>query len=191
MVQKKHEMSRVKHKRKLLLDHPGLVLYDDLHLKNFIDKHNIKDENLLEYFTENNELGSKVLLDGVIIPLYSIEPTFYDVYISINEDSQVKKSDVLFSCKDFPFKVISGKIELTTIIAIVFWDNDNFQEHDAPNDLGDAFCIEIPKGNYTVDINGFYNSSTETKGYEFVFKNVKELPLYKNQLENQDFSITK
>ena len=153
----------------------GIVLLDAGALHNTLDWVPAPGETrdlLREFF--NSNLGDKVIIQGAIAPLLSIDDGTYEVICRLShEESQVD---------DFVV-VTNGVFPLVVKSTAAFYDLDRLMDWP-PEEPGERAALD--PGFYAVTIRGFRcveDGRIVRAGYEFVCEPASELPKPTGQID--------
>lgn len=178
----------MKAKSLLQLEFPGFAIFDPVHLQAFIDKYQIKDNNILDFFVNNPTLGDLAIKEGIVIPIYSILEEDYTIIV---DNEYTKKDTDLFSYGPFPLKVISNKIIISDIYALTSWESDFYPKIDINyKSMPSMFIVEQENANYDVNIIGFYENQL-CYGYKIILNKTETLTSISNtnNIDSYNFEI--
>ena len=173
-------------KIKLMLYAPGLVLFDPLTLNNFLEKNNIVENNLIEFFSKNEKIGREVISKGCIIPIYEIPELddYYQIIINPEQDNTlISKENHIFITNPFPLHVTSGNIIISDISAIIDWDKNYYLNYENLKEESYDNCssVQMSNNNYSVSITGYCRNKLKSNGefgYIFNFSATQNLPYF-------------
>lgn len=120
-------------KLQLTLNMQGIVIFDPASLNRFVKEKGIVTLDLVTYFYENEPVGEEVISQGIIIPIYPIPDIDYTIYIN-NKDSDkpiISEEWKIFETERlFPLQVSSGKLVVSDIESIIYWDPNFYMDYD-------------------------------------------------------------
>jgi hypothetical protein len=167
---------------KLLVQNPGLVLFDPVGLATFLDRHHVPGPDVLARLQQDVALGQQALALGVLLPVYSIAPWDYRIHLTVAVQPTVPAAWVLFAYPGFVLHVTSGRVLVSDIWALLNWHPDAYLQPDR-SPLPPAYArtltfrptqaVPVPNGRYRVTLVGFcerQNADLDTRpcGYEFL-----------------------
>lgn len=173
---------------KIMVQTPGLVLFDPVVLQGFIESHNVPLPNVLESFIDDPAMGNKAISGGYLLPIYSIPAWDYRVLITEDDKPTVPPEWVLFTTPPFVLQVAGQRLVISDIWAILNWEADTYlqfgnhpvdEKYAAANEFTGSAVVMVPNGRYQVTIVGFcdtQNPDVENRkcGYEFLLQHNDE-----------------
>jgi hypothetical protein len=166
----------------LLVQTPGLVLFDPVVLHTFLNHHHLPGPNVLASFQQDAALGQQALAQGVLLPVYSIAAWDYYLRVTLAAQPTVPAEWVLFNYPGFVLHVTSGRVLVSDIWALLNWHPTTYLQTERPP-LPPAYAstqqftptqaVPVPNGRYRVTLVGFcerQNADLDTRpcGYEFL-----------------------
>lgn len=179
----------------LLLDGPGIVIFDPYLLAEFINQRNITTRNLFELFQNESSIGDAVINQGLILPIYTIPPLNYQIIINDSGKSSVQTEWIKVTTTPLPLTIGQhNKIVAADIYSLMEWDARFYQEVATGEDLAPQAAARVTSGNYAVVINGFVDREyvgrgPTTIGYELLLKPVNNLPSIKSDQDVESFDF--
>lgn len=154
---------------KIMLQMPGLVIFDPVVMKEFITDNHVSTPNILENFINDPDLGNEAIRSGCLISIYSIAQGDYRVILNESDHSSLPIEWVLFETPTFVLKVSSNRVIVSDIWAMLNWDEETYvhfgqypvDERYASAEFSSADAAELPNGLYEVKIVGFRNSKNQ------------------------------
>lgn len=167
---------------KIMVQTPGLVLFDPAVLAEFISRHQVPLPNVLESFSHDPKLGNEAMSTGSLLPVYSIQAWDYHIRVTEANQPSVPADWVLFSYPAFVLQVVNGRALVSDIWAILNWDTDLYlnygsqpidERYATSNEFKVTESVAVPNGFYQVTLVGFcdnQNPDIEARscGYEFL-----------------------
>jgi hypothetical protein len=143
----------------------GFVIYEPELLKKYLENNNLKNNNLLQYFTKT-EHGDIITENGIVIPMMDIDDDYYNFSIieNINEKIVVDKK---FSSKGWIMQIISNEIH---IIGIGY-----FYDIQATNE-NNILKFNVENGWYEIEITG--GTIGDKLFYELILNKKENKPEY-------------
>jgi hypothetical protein len=191
---------------KIMLQTPGLALFDPAVLQAFIDEHQVALPNVLQSFIDDPGLGNEAIAEGCLLTVYSIQPWDYHVLITAADKSTVPADWVLFETPTFVLQIASQRLIAADIWAIMNWDAAAYQQA-GPQPIDEKYATanafkasdlaEVPNGRYQVKIVGFcdlQNPDLENRkcGYEFLLvPNEHAVPGVIGSIDNLDLDVVR
>ncbi|AKG34789.1 hypothetical protein [Paenibacillus durus] len=172
-------------KLRITLDFPGIVIFDPVTLTDYLNEKKIATSDLITFFNENEEVGEEVIKRGAIIPMYPIPELDYNIFINLENKSDVPipMEWKLFETQTFPLRVSSEVVIISDIEAIMDWEEEfyvNYENYLDERSTSNDYT-KIPMGNYGVSITGYCepNKGAEADyGYILNFQRGSELPTF-------------
>jgi hypothetical protein len=162
----------------LELNGPGMVLFDAVSVENYRLRNAIASDDILGAFLENSVVGDRAIREGVMLPVYNIPPLHYTVRLQ-KEKSRLSEDHRKFSYSPFPLAIVSGKLIVADIYALMEWEADYYKGlKPGVREFPTQGAYLIEPGSYAVEVNGFCErrDGAEDKGYEFVLTKMDRLP---------------
>jgi hypothetical protein len=91
----------------------GFVIYDPKLLHEYLENNNLKDNNILKYFTETNH-GDFIVENGIVIPMMDIDSDYYNFSVVEKFEDKIILHNK-FSSKDWIIQIVSGEININGI----------------------------------------------------------------------------
>lgn len=179
----------------LMLDGPGLVLFDPYLLAEFNDQHSITTTNLFDLFQHDSAIGDAVIQQGLILPIYTIPPLNYQIILNNSEQSSIRPDWIQVTTTPLPLAVGShNKIIAADIYSLMEWDPLFYQEVAVSEALAPQAAAVVAAGNYAVIINGFaereyIGRGPSNIGYELLLKPVDILPNIRSEQDVESFDF--
>lgn len=190
---------------KIMTQTPGLVVFDPVVLADFIDSRQVPVPNVWESFSHNPGLGNEAMSAGCLLPIYSMMAWDYRVRITHAAVPTVPAEWVLFTTPAFVLQVMSERVLVSDIWAIINWESAAYLDYGsqplAANYAASEFevtgVVPVPNGRYQVTLVGFcdqQNPAVETRpcGYELLLtpndQAVFSLP---NSIDDLDLDVVK
>ncbi|WP_334077298.1 hypothetical protein [Paenibacillus sanfengchensis] len=176
-------------KLQLTLHMQGIVIFDPANLDRFVKDNGIVSSDLVTYFYEHELVGEEAIYQGVIIPIYPIPDIDYTIYINNSNSNKqiIPEGWKIFETERlFPLTVTSGKLVVSDIESIIYWDPSFYMDYDffQENRSSSSDAIKLKNGCYGVRIVGFCEPN---KGYSAECGYLLELQ-EREALPNFDFS---
>lgn len=168
----------------LSLDFPGLCLFDPLVLTDFLKSNKIETTQVFDYFLHNPEIGKRVIVEGIILPIYSIPELDYKITCTIEDKLFFPKEWEVLEIDKFGLNVRSKTIILSDIFNIMDWDEPDFfldYKNNLSSKTESTNYFELENGFYKIKTIGFREIDVNKSpldlivGYEFIFKKVEKL----------------
>jgi hypothetical protein len=179
----------------LLLDGPGIVIFDPYLLADFIDQHSITTRNLFELFQSESTIGDAVIKQGLILPIYTIPPLNYQIIFNDTDQSTIRPDWVQVTTTPLPLSISQhNKVVAADIYSLMEWDARFYQELATDEALSPQAAAIVASGNYAVVVNGFVDREyigrgPTTIGYELLLKEVNSLPSIRSDQDVESFDF--
>jgi hypothetical protein len=166
----------------LMLDGPGIVIFDPYLLSEFLEQQGITTTNLFELFQRDTTIGDTVVHQGFVLPIYTIPPLNYQVILNDSGKSIIHPDWVRVTTTPLPLVVgPQSKLVAADIYSLMEWDADFYQQVVLSENLAPQAAAAVTAGTYAVTIRGFaereYAGRGPTNiGYELVLEAVDTLP---------------
>lgn len=186
----------VKH-LEIMLDGPGIVLFDPFTLDAFVKERGITKPNLFQLFIDEPTVGDEVIRQGIILPIYTIPPIDYQIILNDSGTSAARPDWVRLTTTPFPLIIGSpGRVVAADIYSIMDWEASFYQKLPIAGPKAPQAAAEIPSSKYSVTIKGFVERNytgrgPQNIGYELLFEQVENLPLVPQEadVESIDFTL--
>ena len=169
--------------RKIILQTPGMVLFDPATLAAFVAEQQIDAIDLLQYFNDDPEVGDAAIKQGCLLPIYTIPMWDYELVFN-DEGPASTPAHLIDAVLDvvLPLKVTNGTVIMTDLFGIMDFDLDYYR-HFPPLEerMGIDVEFRLEPGNHAVRVLKFIDrqdSDLENRvcGYEFLLKKASSLP---------------
>lgn len=181
-------------KFEIVLDGPGIILFDPYLLAEFVQQYQLGDTNLFQQFKQNTQVGDEAVRQGVILPIYTIPAIEYQIVISDSSESSVEADWVRFTTSPFPLTIGNGKLVVSDIYGIMDWDAEFYKIMAVDVSECPQVATELESGKYSVVIKGFSERNyvgrgPKNIGYKFLLQKVEELPVLQESMNNESFDF--
>ena len=181
-------------KFEIVLDGPGIILFDPYLLAEFVQQYQLGDTNLFQQFKQNTQVGDEAVRQGVIFPIYTIPAIEYQIVISDSSESSVEADWVRFTTSPFPLTIGNGKLVVSDIYGIMDWDAEFYKIMAVDVSECPQVATELESGKYSVVIKGFSERNyvgrgPKNIGYKFLLQKVEELPVLQESMNNESFDF--
>lgn len=169
--------------RKIILQTPGMVLFDPATLAAFVAAQQIDATDLLQYFNDYPEVGDAAIMQGCLLPIYTIPMWDYELVFN-DEGPATTAAHLIDAVLDvvLPLKVSSGTVIMTDLFGIMDFDLDYYR-HFPPLEerMGVDAEFRLEVGNHAVRVLKFidrqdHDLENRVCGYEFLLRKVASLP---------------
>ena len=169
--------------QKIMLQTPGMALFDPATLARFMAAHGIEATDLLQYFVDFPALGDAAIAHGCLMPIYTIP--IWDYTLVFNDGGVIATAPALVDAvlpASLPLAISSGKLIVTDLLGLMDFDVDYYRNFPPARERSGADAeIELAPGNYAVQVATFIDRAdpdieNRLCGYEFLLRKVAQLP---------------
>ena len=150
----------------------GFVIYEPKLLREYLRRNELRNNNILEYFTETNH-GDTITKNGIVIPMMGMENDYYNFSLVENMNDRIIL-DNKFSSNGLIMQIVSGEIN---IIGIGYFTNIERLFTINKNKIL-KFCIK--NGWYEVEITG--GIIEDELFYELLFTKMEVKPKFNGDI---------
>ncbi|WP_022824929.1 hypothetical protein [Hymenobacter norwichensis] len=181
----------------LMLDGPGIAIFDPHLLADFLAQQGIATANLFQLFQRDTTIGDAVIQQGLVLPIYTIPPLDYQIILNDSGSSIVRTDWVRLTTTPFPLVVgCHNKLVVADIYSLMEWDAAFYQQMPLNETLAPQVAATVAAGNYAVTIKGFAERAYAGRGptnigYELLLNSVASLPsiMAEQDVESFDFVL--
>ena len=169
--------------QKIMLQTPGMALFDPATLSRFMAAHGIEATDLLQYFNDHPAVGDAAIRQGCLLPIYTIPAWDYQLVFN-DTDAISTPAHLIDAVLDvvLPLTISSGTLIVTDLSGIMAFDLDYYLNFPPPEErLGLDAEVKLEAGNHAVRVVKFMarqdrDLEHRACGYEFLLKKVASLP---------------
>lgn len=170
-------------RQKIILQTPGMALFDPATLARFVSDHGIEATDLLQHFIDFPELGDAAIAQGCVLPVYSIP--MWDYELVFNEAGGIATAPPLVDAvlpALLPLAITSGTLIVTDLFGLMDFDLEYYRHFPpAQERTGVDAAVQLAPGSYAVQVVKFIDrldADIEHRrcGYEFLLNKVSVLP---------------
>lgn len=169
--------------QKIILQTPGMALFDPATLARFVSDHGIGATDLLQHFIDFPELGDAAIAEGCVLPVYSIP--MWDYELVFNQGGGIATAPALVDAvlpALLPLTITSGTLIVTDLFGLMDFDIEYYRHFPpAQERTGVDAAVQLAPGSYAVQVVKFIDKSSadiehRRCGYEFLLNKVGVLP---------------
>lgn len=169
--------------QKIMLQTPGMALFDPATLAHFLAGHGVEATDLLQHFIDFPCLGDAAIAQGCLLPIYPIPA--WDYTLAFNDGGDSATAPALVDAvlpASLPLAITSGRLIVTDLLGLMDFDLVYYlQFPPAQERTGADAEVELAPGNYAVQVLKFIDRAdpdVEQRqcGYEFLLRQVAVLP---------------
>ncbi len=157
---------------------PGIVLFDPRALNDFLCDRQFDAANVLEYFLENENIGTDAIRSGAVFPMYPIVEGEYSLFLG--EEHCTPTAHRHFRYEGAPLHIPSGLVIVADLHALMNWDPEFFLAYRSRSEdrLSNTSHLDVAPGTYLVDIVGFtgLRAPLPPRGYGLYLSATDALP---------------